>query len=47
LQLRGASWVTKLGANAATANPMTYMGKNGKQYVAIVAGSTIEAFALP
>jgi glucose dehydrogenase len=29
-------WVTHLD-HIATANPMTYMGKNGKQYVAIVA----------
>jgi quinoprotein glucose dehydrogenase len=29
-------WVTKLD-HTATANPMTYLGKNGKQYVAIVA----------
>ncbi|HEX5432318.1 MAG TPA: PQQ-binding-like beta-propeller repeat protein, partial [Bryobacteraceae bacterium] len=29
-------WVTKLD-HTATANPMTYRGKNGKQYVAIVA----------
>ncbi|HEY6343370.1 MAG TPA: PQQ-binding-like beta-propeller repeat protein [Bryobacteraceae bacterium] len=40
-------WVTKLGAQAATANPMTYSGKNGKQYVAIAAGGTLEVFALP
>lgn len=31
-------WVTKLG-HTATAIPMTYRGKNGKQYVAIVAAS--------
>jgi glucose dehydrogenase len=31
-------WVTKLD-HVATANPMTYMGKNGKQYVAIVAAA--------
>ncbi|HEY7336946.1 MAG TPA: PQQ-binding-like beta-propeller repeat protein [Bryobacteraceae bacterium] len=40
-------WVTKLGTQAATANPMTYLGKNGKQYVAIAAGGTLEVFALP
>jgi len=26
---------------------MTYEGKDGKQYVAIVAGSTLNVFALP
>lgn len=39
-------WVTKL-AKTANANPMTYRGKNGKQYVAIVAGDTMVVFALP
>jgi quinoprotein glucose dehydrogenase len=31
-------WVTKLD-HVATAIPMTYLGKNGKQYVAIVAAA--------
>jgi quinoprotein glucose dehydrogenase len=31
-------WATKLG-HTATANPMTFQGKDGKQYVAIVAAS--------
>jgi glucose dehydrogenase len=39
-------WETKVPA-AALANPVTYMGKNGKQYVAIAAGDTLVAFALP
>jgi quinoprotein glucose dehydrogenase len=39
-------WETKLGA-AAQANPITYIGKNGKQYVAIAVGDTLGAFALP
>jgi glucose dehydrogenase len=39
-------WETKVPA-AASANPVTYMGKNGKQYVAIAAGDTLVAFALP
>ncbi len=39
-------WASKLGATA-TANPMTYQGKNGKQYVAIAAGGTLHVFALP
>ena len=36
----------KLGATV-NANPMTYQGKNGKQYVAAVATDTVVAFALP
>jgi quinoprotein glucose dehydrogenase len=39
-------WSAKLDATA-TANPMTYQGKDGKQYVAIVAGMTLNVFALP
>jgi glucose dehydrogenase len=29
------------------ANPMTYTAKNGKQYVAIAAGGTVNVFTLP
>jgi quinoprotein glucose dehydrogenase len=39
-------WATQLPA-AGNANPMTYQAKNGKQYVAIVAGSQVVAYALP
>ena len=39
-------WVTKLARNA-NANPVTYLGKNGKQYVAVVATDTLRVFALP
>jgi quinoprotein glucose dehydrogenase len=39
-------WVTQLYASA-TADPITYLGKNGKQYVGIVAGGTVNVFALP
>jgi glucose dehydrogenase len=39
-------WAFKLEATG-NANPMTYQGKNGKQYVVIVAGGSINAFALP
>ncbi len=39
-------WSVKLDA-AANANPMTYQGKSGKQYVAIVSGGAIHAYALP
>jgi quinoprotein glucose dehydrogenase len=38
-------WETVLDDNA-NANPMTYRGKDGKQYVAIVAGDTLNAYAL-
>lgn len=39
-------WVTKLG-KAANADPMTYQGKDGRQYVAVVAVDSVYAFALP
>jgi quinoprotein glucose dehydrogenase len=39
-------WVTKLARNA-NANPLTFQGKNGKQYVAVVATDTLRVFALP
>lgn len=39
-------WETKLPATA-TANPVTYQGKNSKQYVAIVAGGAVNVYALP
>ena len=39
-------WSFNLGA-AGTANPMVFQGKNGKEYVAIVAGRTVRTFALP
>ena len=39
-------WVTKLEKDA-NANPMTFAGKNGKQYVAIVAADTVYVFSLP
>src|SRR5690606_37049247 len=38
-------WEAPLAGNA-NANPMSYRGKNGKQYVAINAGGTIVAYAL-
>jgi quinoprotein glucose dehydrogenase len=38
-------WETKLD-NEGQANPMTYLGRNGRQYVVIVS-SGINAFALP
>lgn len=39
-------WVTRLDA-VANANPMTYLGRSGKQYVAVVAGPTVMVYALP
>jgi len=39
-------WVTKIG-KTANADPMTYQGKDGKQYVAIVAVDSVFVFALP
>jgi glucose dehydrogenase len=39
-------WLTKLDG-IVNANPMTYQGKNGKQYVAVVATDSVVAFALP
>ena len=38
-------WVTKLSGDA-NAVPISYQGKNGKQYVAIV-GTLLHVFALP
>ena len=39
-------WMTTL-ERRGNANPITYRGKNGKQYVAIVATDTLAAYALP
>jgi len=39
-------WITKLNRRA-NANPITYQGRDGKQYVAIVATDSLVAFALP
>jgi quinoprotein glucose dehydrogenase len=39
-------WMTKL-SRRGNADPMTYQGRNGKQYVAIVATDALEVFALP
>jgi quinoprotein glucose dehydrogenase len=39
-------WQVKMDASMG-ANPMTYSGKNGKQYVAGVVGGAVVAFALP
>jgi glucose dehydrogenase len=46
-------WVTRTppGPNgnspAANANPMSYQGRSGKQYVAVVAGTTLAVYSLP
>ncbi len=39
-------WSTQLPGQA-NANPMTYRGRSGKQYVAVVATDSLVAFALP
>jgi glucose dehydrogenase len=39
-------WETKLAAQAQ-ANPISYQGRNGKQYVVVDAGDSIVAFSLP
>ncbi len=39
-------WATKL-EKAANANPITYQGPNGRQYVAIVATDSVVVFGLP
>ncbi len=39
-------WVTKLDRRG-NADPITYQGKNGKQYVAIVATDTLVTYSLP
>ena len=39
-------WVTQM-PKSGSADPMTYEGKNGKQYVAIVASDALHVYALP
>ena len=39
-------WVTTL-ERRGNANPITYQGRNGKQYVAVVATDTLAVYALP
>ena len=39
-------WSVELVANAG-ATPLTYLGKNGRQYVAVVTGSNLVTFTLP
>jgi quinoprotein glucose dehydrogenase len=39
-------WTATLDKNA-NANPMTYLGKDGRQYVAIIASDTIVSYSLP
>ena len=38
-------WVARVDGQI-NANPMTYQGKDGKQYVAVVATDTLLAFTL-
>ena len=39
-------WVTKL-ERRGNADPITYQGRNGKQYVAVVATDMIAVYTLP
>ena len=39
-------WAVKLD-QTVNANPLTYQGKNGKQYVAAIATDSVVAFSLP
>ena len=39
-------WATKL-ERRGNADPLTYLGRNGKQYVAVVATDTVAVYALP
>jgi quinoprotein glucose dehydrogenase len=39
-------WATRM-ERRGNANPITYQGRNGKQYVAVVATDTLRVFALP
>jgi quinoprotein glucose dehydrogenase len=42
----GELWITKLDRRG-NADPITYRGKNGRQYVAVVATDTLMVYALP
>ena len=44
---RGSELWSATLANNANANPMSYAGRSGKQRVAIIAGDTVNVFALP
>jgi quinoprotein glucose dehydrogenase len=39
-------WITKL-ERRGNADPITYRGRNGKQYVVVVATDTVMAYSLP
>jgi quinoprotein glucose dehydrogenase len=39
-------WTVSIAKNA-NANPMSYQGRSGRQYVAVVAGDTVLTYALP
>jgi quinoprotein glucose dehydrogenase len=39
------TWAAMLEANA-NANPMSYQGRSGKQYVAVVAGNALVVYSL-
>ena len=39
-------WVARL-ERRGNANPLTYVGRNGKQYVAVVATDAVMVYSLP
>ena len=43
----GQPLTTPGNSGSASANPMTYTSKSGKQFVGIVAGGNLRVFALP
>ena len=40
-------WSVETEQLISGANPITYMGKDGKQYVAVAAGTTLLTYTLP
>ena len=40
-------WSVETEQMISGSNPIVYMGENGKQYVAVAAGTTLLAYALP
>ena len=47
LKLASVGGYVVLAPRMANAVPITYEGKNGKQYVAVTASDTVVVFALP
>jgi hypothetical protein len=40
-------WSVETRQTISGANPITYMGKDGKQYVTVAAGTTLLSYSLP